>query len=89
METVTHVAGPVARVHERAIQRCAICGEKLCDNLGQAGPLQPDGRPPRFLTWPERALVQVTSGNPTQFLVVGDFVETANLPDDFCLALVE
>lgn len=86
-ETVTHVAGPVVTIAGRSIQRCPVCGEKLCDSLGQAGPLEPDGSPPKFCHWQQKALVRVTSGNPTQYEMVGEFGDP--MPDDFCLALVE
>ena len=88
-ETVTHVAGPVVTIAGRSIQRCACCGDKLCDSKGQVGLCGPDGAAPEFCHWTERALVQVEGGNPTQFSLVGDFVECEALPEDFCLALVE
>lgn len=89
-ETVTHVAGPVVIFPDgRSIQRCACCGEKLCDSKGQAGPDEPDGSDPAFYHWTERALVQVEGGNPEHYSVIGDFVECESLPEDFCIALVE
>lgn len=40
MQTVTHIAGPVMNIDGRAIQRCAVCGEKLIDSRGMMGPVQ-------------------------------------------------
>jgi hypothetical protein len=89
MTSVTHVAGPVVSVHGRAIQRCPVCGEKLCDNLGQTGPVNDDGSAPEFLAFGERRLIEVMGGNPTRYVDVGDFVQCETLPENFCLALVE
>lgn len=89
MRTVTHVAGPVVAIGNRAVQRCALCGEKLLDNLNQAAPMNPDGTPPKFCTWEQAALVQFTvDTNPRRELLVGDFRKDI-LPADFCLRLVE
>ena len=87
-ETVTHVAGPVVTIQGRSIQRCVVCGEKLCDSNGQMGVCGPGGEPPMFVHWAERALVRVAPGSPTELSLVGDFVDTEP-PEDFCLALVE
>jgi hypothetical protein len=85
-ETVTHVAGPVVTVGGRSIQRCACCGEKLRDNLGEMAPLKPDGTPPEMHVWRERALVHIDGNSQT---LAGDYVEIDAMPEDFCLALVE
>lgn len=87
--TVTHMAGASVGVAGRVIQRCLVCGEKLCDNKGTAAPVNPDGSPPVFPTFAQGALVQVEPGNPTRFSVVGEFVSPDPLPDDFCWELVE
>lgn len=87
--SVTHVAGPVVTIGSRVIQRCAVCGEKLADNKNTAAPVNPDGSPPEFPTWPERSLVQIEAGNPTRYSLAGDFMQADKLPEDFCLALVE
>jgi hypothetical protein len=84
-DTVTHVAGPVVEIDGRIVQRCACCGEKLADNLNCAMPLNPDGTPPAFPTWTQKALVQI-EGN--RMSVIGEF-GTDEIPHDFCLALVE
>lgn len=86
MNTVTHVSGDVFRIGGRVIQRCGICGEKLCDNLNVAMPLNEDGSTPEYATWPPGRLVQFTVGNPRQELLLDD---TDKLPDDSCLSLVE
>lgn len=83
--SVTHLAGPVVTIQGRIIQRCAVCGEKLCDSLNIAAPLEPDGSEPTFLTWQEAAFVQM-EGNRTS--LVGN-LRTDSVPEDFCLALVE
>jgi len=89
--SVTHVAGPVVffRILNRVIQRCAVCGEKLADNLNACGPLNQDGSPPTFPTWPERRLIRCEGEPGVQLLRdVGCFINDP-LPDDFCLILVE
>lgn len=84
--STTHVAGPTIQIQNRIIQRCAICGEKLCDNLNTMAPLNPDGSPPGFPTWAEQALIQI-DGNRS--LVIGEFHQAEGFPKDFCLELVE
>jgi len=89
-ESTTHVAGPLVgfRKLDRAIQRCAVCGEKLEDlRPSRVSVFSSDGcnELPQF---PEAYLVRVTPGNPKAFHVIGDFREV-DLPDDFCLRLVE
>lgn len=84
MESATHLAGPVVVINGRIIQRCAVCGEKLRDNLGEQAPMKPDGSPPEFHAWEEAALVQVAGNRASRIGSLND-----DLPDDFCLALVE
>ncbi len=86
METVTHIAGPRLDVCGRIVQRCSLCGEKLCDSKNVAMALNEDGTPPEFSTWQVGRLVRVTRGNPTSFVLLPD---TDKLPDDSCLDLVE
>lgn len=90
--SVTHVAGPVVIFNklDRVIQRCAVCGYKLEDLvpsrvavLSTRGPS--DGGLPQF---DQAHLIRVTEGNPKHFEDLGNFTEV-DLPDDFCLALVE
>ena len=83
-ETITHLAGPVVAIIGRAIQRCAVCGQKLADSKGQMGPVGPNGEQPQFSAWPEKAMVQVESGNPTRYSVIGSLDDDNCLPDDFC-----
>ncbi len=83
--SVTHAAGPVVGIKGRIIQRCPVCGEKLCDSLNTAMPLNPDGSIPEFPTWAEGALVEI-DGNRSS--LVGEFL-TMELPVNFCLVLVE
>jgi hypothetical protein len=80
--TLTHIAGPALNVCGRTVQRCSLCGAKLCDSEGTAAPLNPDGSAPGFPTWPVGRLVQVETGNPTRYSLLPD---TDKLPDDSCL----
>lgn len=84
--TVTHIAGMTLTVCGRVIQRCSLCGEKLCDSKNAMMMLDPNGQMPRFPTFETGRLVQVTEGNPTRFEVLAD---SAVLPEDTCLDLVE
>lgn len=84
--TTTHIAGVRLDVCGRVIQRCSLCGFKLCDSLGVAMLLNPDGSDPEFATWQTGRLIQVEEGNPTRWLMLPD---TDKLPDDSCLSLVE
>ena len=86
MDSVTHIAGPVIKIGPRQIQRCAVCGEKLADNIEILKGLvaSPDG-PPEFLSWDPGCLVRV-DGHRASMLEHDD---GTNLPDDTCLTLVE
>jgi hypothetical protein len=86
MDTVTHIAGPTITACGRHIQRCSLCGEKLCDSKGQMAPLNSDGSPPTFPSWETGRLVRVTAGNPTHFKLLPD---TDRLPTDSCIHLLE
>lgn len=84
--TTTHIAGPPVSLGDRVIQRCAVCGEKLCDNLNCAMPMEADGSIPLFPVWPQGALVQM-EGNRSS--VIGNVCEGDAVPEDICLDLVE
>lgn len=86
MNSVTHITGVRLDVCGRIIQRCSLCGEKLCDSKNVAMPLNPDGSVPEFATWPTGRQVQHTFGNPARWLLLED---DDKLADDSCLALVE
>ena len=74
-DTATHVAGPVAKVGKRKIQRCVVCGEKLADTANE----EMRG------FWREGELVQGSNG----FLrSSGDFLASKH-PPDLCIELVE
>jgi hypothetical protein len=81
-DTLTHIAGVRLTVCGRVIQRCQLCGAKLCDSEGCAMPMNPDGSPPEFPTWPTGRLVQVTIGHPTEYRLLDS---TDRLPDDSCI----
>jgi len=40
MTSTTHIAGPRIEACGRIIQRCSLCGEKLCDSKNVAMPLE-------------------------------------------------
>jgi hypothetical protein len=89
--SVTHVAGPMVGLVklDRAVQRCALCGYKLEDfRPSRIAVASTAGAPDQIPQFPERHLIRVSGDNPRHFIVLGDFVDT-DLPEDFCLALVE
>lgn len=86
-ESVTHIAGPRIEACGRIVQRCSLCGEKLCDSKGCAMPQNKDGSLPEFSTWQVGRLVRVTSGWPTCYELLED--ESGRLPGDSCLDLLE
>lgn len=86
VETLTHIAGPRMTVCDRVIQRCAICGFKLCDSLGVSMPLNPDGSVPKFACWEPGRMVRETQGMPTRYEMLPD---THVLPTDSCIDIVE
>lgn len=81
-ETITHISGNTLNVCGRTIQRCSLCGAKLCDSEGTMSPVEQDGSAPVFPTWETGRLIQVTAGNPTQYVLLPD---TDKLPDDSCI----
>lgn len=76
LETVTHVAGPPVMVGDRIIQRCPVCGEKLADTKEDED----------FDGWGEGSLVCIDG---TRQVYMGEFLDMKELPEDFCLTLVE
>ena len=84
--TVSHFSGQRMNIDGRIIQRCTVCGEKLCDSKNVAMCQNADGTFPEFATFPVDRVIQVTPGNPTSFIVMP---ETDRLPEDACIALVE
>jgi hypothetical protein len=81
-DTITHIAGVTLTVCGRKIQRCSLCGAKLCDSENTAMPLNPDGSVPEFPTWPTGRFVQVEAGNPTRSSLLPD---SDRLPNDSCI----
>jgi hypothetical protein len=86
MTSTTHIAGPIITAFGRIIQRCSLCGEKLCDSRDHAAPLNPDGTAPEFPTWQSGRLVRVDHGNPAHWIMLDD---TDKLPEDSCFGLME
>lgn len=85
--TVTHLTGGVIWANGRKIQRCAICGEKLCDSATVTDYLPSDATEIEFPTWePDRLVRHTVKGQVCQWEYLG---ATGDLPDDSCLALVE
>jgi hypothetical protein len=82
MNTISHFAGLRMDICGRIIQRCSVCGAKLCDSEGVMMPLNKDGSAPEFPTWPEGRVVQVTLGNPSRTEVMPD---DQRLPKDACI----
>lgn len=84
MNTVTHIAGLVVRAFGRTIQRCSLCGEKLCDSRDEE---QKTGyattSPAEMPVWCPGALVQWDDGQ------WGQLVGVHKLPPDSCFALLE
>jgi len=86
-ETLSHLAGPTIILNGRVVQRCVICGAKLCDSLNCAMPLEPDGSDPEFPTWPKGEWVQVTTGIPgvINWTLLGDLEK---IPEDSCIEFI-
>lgn len=88
--SITHIAGIAVGIKsvDIWIQRCAMCGEVLQDIYPSRCMIaSEDNRGlPEFKVG---SLYRVTEGNPTSFVLLGDFSEIEKLPDDFCLSLVE
>lgn len=85
--TVTHLTGGVVWANGRKIQRCQICGEKLCDSLSVTDWLPSDAPEIEFPTWePDRLLRHTVRGRVYQWAYLP---EGNDLPDDSCIALVE
>ena len=84
--SVTHVAGPVVGFTrlDRAIQRCAVCGEVLIDVIPSRMSV-PIGQDTSVPSYAEAHLIRVDGVMSAD---LGSFI-TEELPDDFCLALVE
>lgn len=81
-DTITHISGIRLDVCGRIIQRCSLCGAKLCDSKNVAMPLNEDGTVPEFPSWPVGRLIQVDAGNPTRSSLLPD---SHKLPEDSCV----
>jgi len=95
--TTSHVSAPVVYVMQpdgmvRILQRCAVCGEKLRDNIDELESYQEITArgAPAFPWWPAGLFIRVEGERQTSFsperTITGD---VAAFPHDFCLALVE
>lgn len=93
--SVTHIAGPCVHIDSRngtrIVQRCSLCGEKLCDSKNVSMPVGPDGETNKgkFPTFCPDSLVRVIQrGSSTRYIVLPD-QEQGQLPEDSCIDLVE
>lgn len=88
-----HLAGTPVTLGDRVIQRCFICGMKLCDNLGAMAPVGPNGEAPAFPTFGVGDWIEVTPGNPTVYRSVGKTespqITEGDVPENCCLEMVE
>lgn len=89
-DSVVHLAGNPVRLGDRIIQRCLICGEKLCDNAGLMFELAEDGTVPNFPIWEVGSLVEHSG---SRWSVVGQTdnpnFEAGCFPERCCIELVE
>lgn len=83
---VTHLTGPVITIGPRVIQRCAVCGLKLVDNVNY--PLKTDGTVEAIPVWQPRCFIR-QEGDPPTWTAVCDLNDDDDVPEDFCLELVE
>ena len=94
--SVTHIAGPVVTIGCRRIQRCSVCGEKMCDNLpylqGRMAfpePQESEGLCPSGLdtmsTWEPAELVRFEGD--AQYAIL--HIDGESVPEDCCIDLVE
>lgn len=92
-DTITHIAGVRLNAAGRIVQRCSLCGAKLCDSRGVAMPTPPEYAgfsedekaewfDKNFSCWPVGRLVQVDAGNPTRSSLLPD---DDRLPKDSCI----
>ena len=80
---IVHVTGPVIKVNGRIIQRCALCGVKICDSKNTAMPTEPDGSIPIFPTWESGVLIE-EDGNRWSLIP-----DSNQLPDNSCMQFIE
>jgi hypothetical protein len=83
MTSVTHVAGSHITIKKRTIQRCAVCGYKLCDNLRVAVAASEGDVAPSIAVWDVGTMIRFTDSGQTELL------DGSDLPSDSCLTLVE
>lgn len=91
MKTV-HLAGNDVRIERRIIQRCLICGYKLVDiNLDRLSFVSTKPNDTGVSTWAVGHLIEVTEGNPTRSVDIGDTKQPQfNAAwSDCCINLVE
>lgn len=83
-EPVTHLAGLPVNIRGRLVQRCALCGALLRDNIDEVAPEDPEGNPASAVAWPMNALIH-SEGQAT-WVVPG---RPDTLPADCCLNRVD
>lgn len=89
MPTV-HLAGNAVVLDGRVIQRCLICGEKLCDSLGCMVAPNVDGTVPEFATWTIGAWIEIEGHRSSEIgKTESPQFEARDIPENCCLELVE
>ena len=87
-DSALHLAGPCVRVENRVIQRCLVCGEKLCDLAVPPGLLCE--AKDLFGTWKPGAYVRFsTLHEGTKISEAIEIPASMEMPEDWCLSLVE
>lgn len=92
-EPIIHLAGNAVTVGGRVIQRCAICGEKLCDSV-RAAVAAAAGEAAEFSVYKVGSWVKAVPRPGTEALLlrVGGTESPAlggEIPEGCCLELVE
>lgn len=85
-----HLAGNDVRIGTRIIQRCLICGFKLLD-MDLSRMAVPDGDDRGVATFAVGHLIEVSEGNPTNYVDIGDTKQPQFDAgwQDCCIHLVE
>lgn len=89
MPSTTHMAGVFIQVGPWAIQRCAICGHSLIETDVRQIAVPAGSKFDGVGRWETGALVQEEGSRQSVVGVLPEDFNIANLPEDFCLNLVE